>query len=173
MSISPLQLRRFWQSFRPAWLAHAGRHSLDPSDRNASEAWRRSLLAEECNGATSLKSISNADYDAVMLRLAVEAGNHAAVSYWAPAAERRLRHLLDAKLADLDRLDPTRPHGIPYLLSILRRSRLRGSLPLSLAALDDLPADHLRTALQILDTHLRRLRARADRAAAPLEPVPF
>ena len=167
MSISPLQLRRFWQSFRPAWNAHAGRHSLDPSDRDASEAWRRSLLAEECNGATSLKSISNADYDAVMLRLAVEAGNHAAVSYWAPAAERRLRHLLRRKLASLDRLEPDHHHGPAYLAGILRQSNILSPH----TTLDDLPADHLRTALQILDTHLRRLRSRPP--AALLEDAPF
>ena len=75
--------------------------------------------------------------------------------------------------AELDRLEPGRPHGIPYLLGILRQTRLRGpaySLHTSPASLDDFPADHLRTALQILDTRLRRLR---DRRAPSPDAVPF
>lgn len=167
MSLTPRQIRRFWQAFRPAWNAHAGRSSLDPSDRAAAESWRHSLIAEECPGHASLKTLSNPDYDALMLRLAVEAGNQAAIDYWAPAAERRLRHLLARALATLDRLDPGHPHSDAYLAAILRQA---GILPPS-ATLDDLPADHLRTALQILETHIRRLRSRAP--APILEDAPF
>lgn len=174
MSLSPAQLRRFWNAFRPAWLAHAGRSGLDPADRAAAEAWRHAVTAEECGGVTSVKQLGNSDFDAIMLRFAVEAGDTAAVAYWAPAEERRLRHLLRRKLAELDRLDPTRPHGDAYLLSILRRSRLATVVHPGPFALDDLPSDHLRTALQILDTHLRRLRDRRAPAPAPaLAAVPF
>ncbi len=167
MSLTPRQLRRFWQAFRPAWLAHAGRSSIDPSDRAAAESWRHAVTAEECNGITSVRRLGNADFDAIMLRFAIEAGDETAIAYWAPAAERRLRHLLRRKLAALDRIDPARRHGPAYLAGILRQSDL---LP-PLSTLDDLPADHLRTALQILDTHLRRLRSRPP--AALLEDAPF
>lgn len=159
--ITPAQIRRFWQAFRPAWTAHAGRTSRDPSDRAASETWRRTLLREECHGATSLKHLDNPSFDALMLRLAVESGDEAAMTRYSAGDERRLRWLIREKLSELDRLDPGRPHGIPYLLGILRQTRLRGpaySLRTSPATLDDFPADHLRTALQILDTRLRRLR---------------
>ena len=170
--ITPAQIRRFWQAFRPAWTAHAGRSSLAPSDRAAAESWRHAILREEC-GVTSLTHLDNASFDAIMLRLAVEAGDEAAMTRYSAGDERRLRWLIREKLAELDRLDSGRPHGIPYLLGILRQTRLRGpaySLHTSPATLDDFPADHLRTALQILDTRLRRLR---DRHAPILEPVPF
>lgn len=49
MSLSPAQIRRFWQAFRPAWNAHAGRSSLDPSDRAAAESWRHAVTAEIVN----------------------------------------------------------------------------------------------------------------------------
>lgn len=171
--ITKPQIRRFWNAFRPAWTAHAGRTSLDPSDRAASEAWRHALLREECHGATSLKDLDNASFDALMLRLAVETGDESAMARYSAGDERRLRWLIRQKLTDLDRLDPGRPHGIPYLLGILRQTRLRGpaySLRTSPATLDDFPADHLRTALQILDTRLRRLR---DRRAPIPDPIPF
>ena len=165
MSLTAAQLRRFWQAFRPAWLAHAGRSGLDSSDRAAAESWRHSVTAEECHGITSVKRLGNDDFDAIMLRFAIEAGDEAAIAYWAPAAERRLRHLIRRKLASLDRLEPGRHHGPAYLAGILRQSNILSPH----ATLDDLPADHLRTALQILDTHLRRLRSRS----VPLEPAPF
>lgn len=82
-----------------------------------------------------------------------------------PKPKDRLRHLLRQQLDALDRLDPTRQHGPAYLAGILRQSR---RLP-PLSTLDGIPADHLRTALQILDTHLRRLRTRP----VPLEPAPL
>jgi len=164
MALTPAQLRRFWQAFRPAWYAHAGRSSLDPSDRAAADAWRHAVTAEECNGITSVKQLGNDDFDAIMLRFAQEAGDLAAVAYWSEAAERRFRHLIKKKLAALDRLDPTLQHGPAYLVGLLRQSRLLAPH----GTLDDLPADHLRTALQILDTHIRRLRR-----ATILEPAPF
>lgn len=166
MSLTPSQLRRFWQAFRPAWLAHAGRSSLDPSDRAAADSWRHAITAEECSGETSVKHLNNDDFDAIMLRLAQEAGDLSAVAYWSASAERRLRHLLAKKLAALDRLDPMRQHGPAYLAGLLRQSRLLTPF----RTLDDIPADHLRTAIQILDTHLRRLRRRT---ADLLEPAPF
>lgn len=164
MSLTPSQTRRFWLAFRPAWLAHAGRSSLDPSDRQAADRWRHAITSEECHGRTSLKQLSNDDFDALMLRLAQEAGDHSSAVYFSASAERRLRHLLCRKLADLDRLDPSRQHGPAYLSGILRQSNLLHPL----ATIDDLPAPRLRTALQILDTHLRRLRR-----TALLDPVPF
>lgn len=174
MSLSPAQLRRFWLAFRPAWLSHAGRSGLNPADRAAAEAWRHAVTAEECGGVTSVKQLGNGDFDAIMLRFAVEAGDTAAVVYWSPAEERRLRHLIRRKLDELDELDPTRPHDTGYILAILRRSRLRASIPPGLLALDDIPADHLRIALQIIDTHRRRLRdRRAPSLAADLASVPF
>lgn len=156
MSLTPSQTRRFWLAFRPAWLAHAWRNGLASGDRKAAEEWRHKVTAEECQGRASVKDLGNVDFDAIMLRFAQESGDLAGVAYWAEAAERRMRHLLARKLAELDRLDPMRQHGPAYLAGLLRQARIL----VPCATLGDIPAEHLRTALQILDTHLRRLRSR-------------
>lgn len=166
MPLTASQLRRYWQAFRPAWQAHAGRANFEPCDREVAERWRHEVMAQECHGKQSTKDLDNSDFDAVMLRFAQEAGDFAAVAYWSESQERRMRHLLKQKLAALDRLDPMQQHGPAYLSGILRKARLQ----LPLRTLDDIPFDHLRTALQILDTHLRRLRRRT---ADLLEPAPF
>lgn len=163
MSLSPAQQRRYWQAFRPAWLAHAGRANFEVCDREAAERWRHEVMAQECHGKRSIKDLGNGDFDAIMLRWAQEAGDLAAVAYWSESQERRMRHLLAQKLAELDRLDPMRQHGAGYVAGMLRQARIARPI----ASLDDVPAEHLRRALQMLDTHLRRLRARE------LEEVPF
>lgn len=90
-----------------------------------------------------------------MLRFAQEAGDVHSVEYWTAAAERRQRHLIDKKLAALDRLEGGF-HGASYFAGILARS---GILQPG-QDMDDIPAEHLRTVVQILDTHIRRIRHR-------------
>ncbi|MBQ7251454.1 MAG: hypothetical protein IJS32_02505 [Kiritimatiellae bacterium] len=161
--ISALQIRRFWTAFRPAWEAYAGRKGLDVRDRAVAESWRHAILAEECAGQSSLKTLSQGDYDAVMLRLAVESGKQAAVAYWAPADERRMRHLIREKLREMSEADPPNRYGERYALAIVRQAKL-ASPP---RTLDDLPAALLRKVLIALDRRLRKLRE------AALEPAPF
>ena len=161
--ISALQIRRFWTAFRPAWESYAGRKGIDPRDRETAESWRHALLAEECAGQSSLKTISQSDYDAIMLRLAVESGKQSAISYWAPADERRMRHLIREKLHEMTEIDPPNRYGERYALAIVRQAKL-ATPP---RTLDDLPAALLRKVLIALDRRLRKLRETA------LEPAPF
>jgi hypothetical protein len=161
--ISALQVRRFWTAFRPAWESYAGRKGLDVRDRDTAESWRHALLAEECAGQSSLKTISQSDYDAVMLRLAVESGKQSAISYWAPADERRMRYLIREKLRELSKADSPNRYGERYALAIVRQAKL-ASPP---RTLDDLPAALLRKVLIALDRRLRKIRE------ATLEEAPF
>ena len=161
--ISALQIRHFWMAFRPAWEAYAGRMGLDPRDHETSEFWRHAILAEECAGQSSIKTLSQSDYDAVMLRLAVESGEQSQIAYWAPADERRMRHLIREKLRELGEADPPNRYGERYALAIVRQAKL-ASPP---RTLDDLPAELLRKVLIALDRRLRKLRNSA------LEPAPF
>ncbi|MBP5788183.1 MAG: hypothetical protein J6Y19_10275 [Kiritimatiellae bacterium] len=163
MSLTPAQQRRFWQAFRPAWLAHAGRNGLASGDRKAAEEWRHRVTAEECQGRASVKELGNEDFDAIMLRFSQEAGDMAGVAYWAASAERRMRHLLARKLAELDRLEPERQNAVWYLWGVLRQSKLAPAPE----RLEDVPEEFLRKALQMLASRVRALRARGA------EEVPF
>lgn len=90
-------------------------------------------------------------FDRVMAQLACIADN----DYWlrrtAAQEEIRLRWQIRQLLKDLDQLDWTQTHTWDYVRGIWKQS---GSLPLNL---NDAPAETLKKAYQILDTHVRRL----------------
>lgn len=159
--ISPLQIRHFWMAFRPAWEAYAGRLGLDPRDRGTSESWRHAILAEECAGQSSLKAIDNTGYARVMLRLAVEAGDEHAISYWSQSGERKALHRIDALLEELNRLDGRNHYTRAYAEGIARTMKLARDRPL-----DELPAELLRK----IEIALWRKKKRVERA---MEEAPF
>jgi len=161
--ISALQIKRFWMAFRPAWESYAGRKGVDPADRGASEAWRHAILAEECDGQSSLKTLSQGDYDKIMLRLAIETGREGATEYWAWSEERRCCFLIRQKLDKLSDADPPNHYRDAYALAIVRQAKLARQPE----RLEDLPAVYLRKILIALDRRLYAIRRRRSGGRRP------
>ena len=89
-------------------------------------------------------------FDEIMAHFAVLALDRYWIDRTAEAAEIRMRWQIDRFLWDLDHLTKTH-HDWNYICGIWKQSQ---SLP---ADIDDAPAEQLRLALAMLDTHIRRL----------------
>lgn len=154
--ITARQRALFWRVFERAWGARAARPG-DERTAAAREAWRHGIILE-ASGQPSLGGLDNEGFDRVMERLHQELGEEAGATRFAEGEERRLRWRLDEALAELDRLEPERPHGLAYVRGILRQARMR--------SLDDLPARDVRKVLAMV-------RARTRKLEALLEEAPF
>jgi len=119
------------------------------------EPWLRSIC--ERNGFKNAESGAlyfpdNTDsFDQVMADLAVIAMDEYWIDRTSSSAERRMRWQIEQFLIDLDFLDKRFEHTWDYVRSIYKQSEL---LP---ADINDCPAQILWKALQMLDTHIRRL----------------
>jgi hypothetical protein len=150
MNLTPAQLGRFWQLFGKAWRVYAAACGEHQDDHCAADVWRKSQLAE-C-GFLSLKEVDRTHgYDAVMLHFAMVANDDRAIAYFAPAVERRMRHLIGKALDKLGQLEG-RSLDWTYAQAILSHMNLP-------TAIEDVPAEQLRLVLQVLDTHRRRIKA--------------
>jgi len=90
-------------------------------------------------------------FDQVMGDLAVIANDDYWIGRTTAAAENRMRWQIGEFLKDLDFLDKRFIHGWDYVVAIYKQS---SQLP---ADINDCPVDTLKTVLQMLDTHIRRL----------------
>jgi hypothetical protein len=143
------QLAIFWRLFRDAWTAECRRTGTPPNLKGAADTWRHRILLEE-GGTQSIKTLRKDKFDDVMLRLAVEAGDEKEISYWSSAVERRYRYLIEQCLHAMAKLDSSQTYNWQYVVNCYRRAKL----PLDI---QNAPAEHLQKALQMLDTHRRRL----------------
>lgn len=155
MKISVNQHARFWRLFRTAWEGYARGVGLHVGDVAASNEWRREQI-KDATGQDSLKDVDRTHgYDALMLHFAMLAGDESAIRYFAPAVERRTRHLIHKRLAELSALEG-RVLGWEYLEGLAEGMRLPRDI-------EDCPAALLMKAFMALDKHVRRIRtARGD-----------
>jgi len=122
-------------------------------------AWLDARIAEA-------RAIPGNRFDHLMATLAYIAND----AYWldrtANSAERRIRHAITAKLAELSRLSH-RELGWSYVASILHQAHLGQSL-------DDCPAQHLRSVLAMIACEIKRImRKQSDaRVPAPAQAAP-
>ena len=143
------QLAAYWRS-----AAAAARNIGEPVDN-----YRKRVMREEC-GVSSVKALNRTgDFDKVMARFAVDAGDYEAAGRYATADVRRMAVLVSICCAQVMQLKGE-PEGstaaADYLAGIVRQAQLEcgtrnGSFWL------DCPPDSLLSLFQMLDTHRRRL----------------
>lgn len=123
------------------------------------ETYRKRVMREEC-GVESVKALSRTgDFDKVMLRFSVDAGDYGAAGKFATAGAGRMSRLVCICAAQIMQLKGA-PSGstaaAEYLAGVIRQARF----PCGSDAVGfwlDCPADNLMALFHILDTHRRRL----------------
>ena len=125
----------------------------------ALETYRKRVMSEEC-GVSSVKALNRtADFDKVMLRFAVDAGDYGAAGKFATAGAERLSRLVCICAAQIMQLKGA-PAGstaaAEYLAGVIRQARISCGSDVS-GIWMDCPSDNLMALFHILDTHRRRL----------------
>ena len=147
-SLTKPQLAAYWRA-----AAAAAREVGEPL-----EAYRKRVMREEC-GACSVKELNRTgDFDKVMARFAVDAGDYGAAGHFATADARRLVVLIRICCAQVMQLKGEQEGSTTaaaYLAGIVRQARLDCGEADGCFWID-CPADSLLALFQMLDTHRRR-----------------
>jgi hypothetical protein len=158
---SAAQSAAFWK------LAHAARQEIAQRECRAVAGTVDDFIKERLGGDPVRAKLFNGSwhlgtatdgFDTVMSILAVDACDMYWINRTSDASARRMRFLLSVFLEDLSWLESSQV-GWPYVVKIYRQSNSKASLP---DHIEDCPAEHLASVLQMLDTHIRRLCARHD-----------
>lgn len=146
------QQPRYRALVKSAWIAHADLHRLAVDADGAYETWYRHELQQAIGKTSTSQADAVEDYDLACLHFACIASDFSAIDYFSNAAERRMLHLIKLRMQTLTKLE-----GRMVDWSYVRAIYQHMDLPLTM---EDAPASILRTVLQALDTHVRRLDAR-------------
>lgn len=150
MSFTAGQRCKYFALVTDAWTAHCQREGIDSSDRKAETEWRHAISVESC-GCKSIKEMNHtSDFDAVMLELAIVAGDMYWLDRLASAAERRIKWVIEHQfIPDLEVLTKQQI-GWGYIEGICEQAGLPSKI-------EDCPAQLLQKVLQMVDSHIRRL----------------
>jgi hypothetical protein len=100
-SLTRPQLPLFWRAFAPAWQAHCSASAIDPGNRKAQDEWRHAILFQEAH-VTSLADVRRGtDFDRILKRLAVEAGDYARAADMEATEAGRIRERCEACLRQI------------------------------------------------------------------------
>ncbi len=125
----------------------------------ALETYRKRVMSEEC-GVSSVKALNRtADFDKVMLRFSVDAGDYGAAGKFATAGAERLSRLVCICAAQIMQLKGA-PAGstaaAEYLAGVFKQACIPCGSDVS-GIWMDCPSDTLLALFHIMDTHRRRL----------------
>ena len=148
-SLTKPQLAAYWRA-----AAAAARNIGEPVD-----TYRKRIMSEEC-GVASVRAINRtADFDKVMLRFSVDAGDYGAAGKFSTAKAERLSRLVCICAAQIMQLKGA-PDGsqaaMEYLVGVIRQARFPCGFDAS-GFWVDCPTDTLMALFHILDTHRRRM----------------
>jgi hypothetical protein len=129
------------------------------------EDWRRKLNMDLTEDKYSTKQMNNADFDRVMLELAIMAGDDYWIGRCSTNDSRKLRHVIEWFVRDLEVLEK-HPIDWSYIVGICDQAKYASGLM-------DCPDEHLVKIMQMVDTHVRRLARRADIERADLPSAYF
>lgn len=116
--------------------------------------WRRRLNLDTTGHYSTKEMNQTTDFDAVMLELAIMAGDDYWINRLITSAERRLRCVIRWFIYDLEYLTK-QPIKWSYIKGICKQAGYSDSLL-------DCPAEHLAKVMQMVDTHVRRLASKAE-----------
>ena len=148
-SLTKQQIAAYWRA-----AAAAARNIGEPVD-----TYRKRVMSEEC-GVSSVKALNRtADFDKVMLRFSVDAGDYGAAGKFATAGAERLSRLVCICAAQIMQLKGA-PAGstaaAEYLVGVIKQACIPCGSDVS-GIWMDCPSDTLLALFHILDTHRRRL----------------
>ena len=148
-SLTKPQLAAYWRA-----ATSAARNVGEPV-----EDYRKRVMSEEC-GVASVKALNRtADFDKVMLRFSVDAGDYGAAGKFATAGAERLSRLVcicAAQIMQLKGAPPGSTAAAEYLAGVISQARISCGSDVS-GIWMDCPQDTLMALFHILDTHRRRL----------------
>lgn len=127
--------------------------------------WRRKINLDTTGHYSTKEMNSTTDFDKVMLELAIMADDYYWINRLSTADERRLRHVIQWFIYDLEFLEK-HPIDWKYIAGICSQAKYASSLM-------DCPAEHLAKVMQMVDTHVRRLAKKAGIARADLPSAYF
>ena len=148
-SLTKPQLAAFWRA-----ATAAAREVGEPI-----EEYRKRVMREEC-GVSSVKALNRTgDFDKVMLRFSVDAGDYGAAGKFATAGAERLSRLVCICADQIMQLKGA-PAGstaaAEYLAGVIKQACIPCGSDVS-GIWMDCPSDTLLALFHILDTHRRRL----------------
>ena len=148
-SLTKPQLAAYWRA-----ATAAARNVGAPVD-----TYRKRVMSEEC-GVSSVKALNRTgDFDKVMLRFSVDAGDYGAAGKFATAGAERLSRLVCICAAQIMQLKGA-PAGstaaAEYLAGVIKQACIPCGSDVS-GIWMDCPSDTLLALFHILDTHRRRL----------------
>lgn len=158
--MTPKQMRQFWSAFARACDALGLSTSADKS------AYRSRIMMEEAS-ASHLAEVSNTHgYEALMARLAADAGDYEDATRYAGGDDRRMAKMVDDCARQVFELSgKSGSDRLDYIRSILEQSGLvRRSTSLTAFWWLDYPDTTPERIFQMLDTHRRRLLHRRSAA---------
>jgi hypothetical protein len=158
MSLTPRQQGIYRPLVQRAWLAHCERERIAPDADGAYETWYRHEVREATGKDSTRDCDPTLDLDLLLIRFARIAGDDRMEAHATASAERRMRYVINELLGKLARAE-CRQVGWPYARAIYAQMSRYHMLP---EQMEDCPAELLRKVVQALDTHLRRLRRRAQ-----------
>jgi hypothetical protein len=153
MGFTPMQhrlLRKSGGLLDRAWMAHCRATGEPPNHRGLFDRFYRDVLWTLFHVHTSKALNAVLDFDTLMSRLAVIAGDDKEIGYWSAAALRRFVHLVRTRLREITRLTGT-PHDWNYARGIMNQMHLPEQM-------EDVPPELMRNVFIAMDRHVIQLR---------------
>lgn len=154
MSFTPAQQGLYRPLVERAWRAYCDRTNCSPHADGFRETWYRQQIYEVCGVNTTKDCNNTEDFDFLLIRFATIAGDEHMIAHATASAERRMRWVINKKLAEIEKLEG-RPVSWRYAQALYAQMSSHHLLP---DDINDCPAALLRKVVQALDTHARRLR---------------
>lgn len=149
--LTSAQRALFWRMFSRACMVQ------DMSSGSDREAYRKRLMAEECGVEHMADLNRTSDFDALLLRLLLDAEDYEQAAHYQIAGERRLAYLVEVCAAQVLLLKGgSETAAVEYILGIVRQAGYTATESDGAYWLD-VSAPDLARVFQMLDTHRRRL----------------
>lgn len=149
--LSKPQLGLFWRAFQKACVEQKLKTTTER------EAYRKAVMLEECSCAHMADLNKTDDFERIMLRLNLDAGDFIAAAEFEGGNERRKAHLVEVCAAQLMQLQGTaEDEALGYVIGVIQQAQFSCRTDGVMWWLD-LIEDQLDSLFAMLDTHRRRL----------------
>lgn len=148
------QTALFWRTFARACASMGILRTARSADR---EAYRKRIMHEECRKQHLADLSPCRDFDRIMLRLCMDAGDYAGAARYESGEERRMAHLVEVCAAQLMQIQGVEDaDALAYVVGVIQRAGYPARTDGRVWWLD-LAEGQLTALFQMLDTHRRRL----------------
>ena len=167
--MTPKQMRQFWPAFARACDAIGLIASADK------DAYRSRIMMEEASANHLAEVYNTHGYEALMARLAADAGDYEGATRYAGGGDRRMAYMVDDCARQVFELSgKAESDRLTYIRSILEQSGLvRQTAVVNAFWWLDYPDTTPERIFQMLDTHRRRLLRRRSAATGIRLPIRY